>query len=186
MSGFLLTIDGQTYRYRTLSRTMRAIAAHRLANHGDLTPDWDQRVLAEIRTHYPDAVAEEEVVVSDVGAKYLGVASFLKAAVAHLANGSKLVERELALQRAGICQNCPKATNLSACGICKRMVADLMFPVPDSVDYGERAFCGVCHCSLAHKVWLPAEVILTDDRQLEFPDHCWVRTTMDAESHTGP
>lgn len=186
IAGFVMEFDGAVFKTRTLSKMMRQIANHRLDNGGDLTADWDQRVLAQIREKYPDAVAEETTLVSDIGVKYLGVASFLKTAHAFIANGSKFVDHGTALARAEICRSCPQASNMSACGICKQMVAELMFPVPEHFEFGERAFCGVCHCSLVHKVWLPDEVLAAGPKAVPFPNHCWARTTTDAEAHTDP
>lgn len=172
--GYTFTTDGQEFRARTIQGIVRHVAHYRTEHGGDLAPDWDQRLLAQIKEVYPTLVAVESVGYSDGGAKYLSVMAFFRQVKAHGKKGRSFVSEEEARRRRDICLQCKLRTNLVACGSCRTQVAKMFFKVPEDFDFGIRAYCGACHCSLAHKTWLLPEVLASDPREISYPDHCWV------------
>lgn len=100
--------------------------------------------------------------------------AFMRVAKAHLAAGGRLVDGKIMAERAEVCIECEKRTELSSCPTCKSLVAKATFKVPYEFDFGDRPYCGVCSCRLAQKSWLLDEVNAADGRPLEYPDQCWV------------
>lgn len=182
---FTFETDGKVFQAAKIKRLIQAIALHRLENDGDLAPDWDQRLMERIREKYPKEFAVEPLPgYGTTGAKYLSVMAFFRQVKAHGKNGRTFVDRDEAVRRRDICLSCPKRTNLVACGKCRAEVAQLFFKVPEEFDFGTkgRAYCGACGCSLVHKTWLLPVVLADDPREINYPEHCWVRSAGSTDS----
>lgn len=97
--------------------------------------------------------------------------------------GGKVVERSIAQARANICETCNRndsgweipetAANAIKEQMALRHHLDLNLPNDTSLHT-----CGVCHCPIKLKLWIPIEQLLkyeTQDSLAAFPEHCWLR-----------
>lgn len=96
--------------------------------------------------------------------------------------GSPLVSQEEANRRAAICAKCPFKVNYTQpcgymCGELFELVNSLVGGAKtDHIEQMEA--CGVCHCSLPAKVWLPLPILEkfeTPEISAAYPDFCWMR-----------
>lgn len=85
----------------------------------------------------------------------------------------KLVDQELAEQRAEICSSCPEQVEVSGCWGC-RGVANLLPMIAGArttkSDLKLKA-CGRCGCYNKASVHLPIDP--SHESNIEYPDHCW-------------
>lgn len=69
----------------------------------------------------------------------------------------QLVTKELALERAETCFQCPKASPILGCIKCMQALQLAMPHIPEKI--ATPTACGACGCALELKVWLPRKVL---------------------------
>jgi hypothetical protein len=98
--------------------------------------------------------------------------------------GSPTVAQAEANRRASICAECPQNVpfNSPCGGLCDELLGLVEGVVSGRrVERGnELKACGVCHCSLPAKVWLPVDIIRRYESSAltaKYPSpHCWLST----------
>lgn len=90
----------------------------------------------------------------------------------------KLVDREVANERARICSTCPMNVKMElGCRGCRGLLKRVSEVVKEqTTDYdGKLHDCAICGCVLNLKVHCPDHVIEASekDRGYEFPENCW-------------
>ena len=103
------------------------------------------------------------------------VRAFIRSAQAYHKAGMKPVDEGLARSRAKVCETCRMNRAAVGCGKCNRIAEWI---IPTTKDLSKEFMlksCSVCGCYLKIKVWMPDDVIDSDDRNLDFPVNCWIK-----------
>lgn len=105
---------------------------------------------------------------------------FLRAMIAFVKDGGRLVSYEVAEQRARVCIACPLNVKIPGCSLeCSAIRGLTMLAVGRRELLREQKqlhFCKVCRCYNAASVWFPIEAkqkAITPEMNAQLPDHCW-------------
>lgn len=113
-----------------------------------------------------DSIAEVHVHFGDIHA-------YLKALKSRWVDSEvPIVSKELALKRLDVCLACSELAKITGCYGCSG-ISKLMMHIPENVTEVTHG-CKVCKCYLNNKVWMSKEVIDSDDRDLQYPENCWI------------
>lgn len=176
---------------------LRGIEQYREKHGGDLRPGWQVRV-QEVACMHPMLQSccspatkrkpeGEDEVNPPRNINRSDVARFMRVVTNFVSQGGKLVDSELANQRADICVDCPFNVPIRGCMGCSGIIPRLMKLVGGRTTPYDNMLrgCGVCGCQLRAKVHIPAHVMSGVDDPMLFPDHCWVRQELldDVDQH---
>jgi hypothetical protein len=87
-----------------------------------------------------------------------------------------LADEKTAVKRAKICAECPEKVKISGCFGCSG-VSKLLLHIPRDF-FAHNIGCGKCSCYLNNKVWMSEEVLNVDNRDIEYPSHCWMNENL--------
>jgi hypothetical protein len=117
-------------------------------------------------SHPPPKPKEKEVHASKIGA-------YLSALKSRWGNSAPFVSEDEAESRASICESCPHNISVGNCLACSK-ISSMLMQTPKKIDKNIKG-CEICGCYLQQKVWLSEEVILSDERKFDWPEHCWAK-----------
>ncbi len=186
--------SGVAFRAITFSQLLEMVQKHRRGNQYDTTPGWEERFEAEfceqnqlVGTQWCPCNSDVEKPARRVGVE--DVRRFLNTTAKALAAGGDIfVDQAEAERRAGICvsgpdgKGCINNAIVPACYGCngiRNLVTKVRGSRTTAQDSSLRQ-CMVCGCENKVKVWLKESVM--DNTGLEFPDHCWLKTTSPDQS----
>lgn len=106
------------------------------------------------------------------------IMAFSHTVFAFLKDGAAMCSGEESQRRAAICRGC-KFNRLSGTCVCTLVWKMLDALVPRDRREGGLKVCGICGCTLAAKVILPAAAIAASNQglSLNFPSWCWQKQT---------
>lgn len=140
------------------------------AREGNI-PEREQLLLQELQRHRSELVNGGSL---GLGINLGQIKSYLMALNARWGLHAPLTNLSEAKRRAAICKDCPFHGGMpQGCFGCHG-IGSLMMAVPAGVEE-DLGTCLKCGCVLNTKVWLSEEVLLTDERQIDFPDFCWAK-----------
>lgn len=166
----LVEVDGVPVPYEGKLHFMKHVAAMRLERGLDLSPGWDQRLMAEAHARGEGWVAKRGGGGKAFVVGVYSVAGFVARYLRWRNNGGGLCGREVAQQRVQTCRACPANVDSQSCAPCKAAVK-MLLDIPEVIP-GAR-FCGVCGCACGLKAWATGDLL--DDR-LEYPENCWIHS----------
>lgn len=158
-----------------------AVWKYRVANGGDVSPNWEFRLEEEMclqnNLQGTDWCHDDERYFPPPG-EGIGIGDvfrFLKSMAKLLAGGMNLVDQSEADRRAAICAECPLNQRVESCYGCSG-VASIVNSIRGNrvtVLDDKLESCAACKCNNRVKVWVPLEAISNDG--LNFPQNCWQR-----------
>lgn len=163
-----------------------AVWKYRVANGGDVSPNWEIRLESEIilqmNLQGTSWAIDDEQYHPSTG-EGIGVGDILRALSSFgkiIASGVALVDQEEANRRANICSTggpngtpCPQNQHVQSCMGCSgiRSLINAVRGDQSTPDDDKMNGCNVCKCPTKIKVWLPLTSI--DNTGLTYPDFCW-------------
>lgn len=177
--------EDSTTGFRVVARGWKDITdkvwKYRVANGGDVSPGWDDRLQAEMclqmKLQGTTWCQDDEQYHAPSG-EGIGLGDILRALSSFgkiIASGVKLVDQAEADRRGAICAGCPLNVEVAGCLGCSGIkgvveaVRGSLKTTSDDALHG----CKVCKCPLKVKTWLPLSSI--DNTGLEYPEWCWQR-----------
>jgi hypothetical protein len=169
------------------------IQSHRLANHLEITPTWQEEIEDALCRAHPEWGQSVCCRIEKVGARkavsFAAMQSFLSVVIAWMRGVAKgeepFVDQNEADRRAAICAGCENNMQLGfSCGACADMLFRMLsqvFHTPHKTPYdGHLGACGICSCALQVAVWVPLraqQAGLNEDLRNEFKavPWCWKR-----------
>lgn len=105
-----------------------------------------------------------------------------KTRVSWLGESGQPVARELAQQRANICNSCENNKPIPLGDVAADVAAAAMGFISLKNEMNLRVdgevklhFCSACWCSLRTKVWVPLKHVESTTDFEELPPHCWIK-----------
>lgn len=186
---FVHPATGKTIKGRNRSVLIEEAKAHAISNNLPIGLDFEGLIEKWVCESMPDecvhCIDGRPIRPPQVG--MMDVLNGTKSMVAHAFQGFKVVDLEVAKDRAKRCSKCPyNVTFKTPCGgMCGELAAfvvkHLVDAQPTGFDLKQRA-CAVCHCLLEYAVHVPLEAQcrgVTDQMRSDFAqvDHCWKHCT---------
>ncbi len=170
LQGFEVEYLGVVFRDQTGGQILDQVLSFAMANEIVLNDRWEQEVLAGLLAEYPTYFSK--VKRKRIG-NTLSVSAALAFANAMLSRMRKgTVSPQEAHERAEICLGCDLRKKYVGCSLCRDGLEKMYHP-PEVIHDLEGIACSVCQCHLSMSVWMLPSAILSDPRNLEYPDHCW-------------
>lgn len=104
--------------------------------------------------------------------------------------GMPLVDKDLAASRAQTCSRCYFNVPTQGCAPCVGLASAILSISGANKTPSDASLksCACCSCSVAAKVWIPAEIInksTTAEQMHRFPDFCWQKKEIESLSEDG-
>jgi len=166
---------GKVIKSNSFNNLLYQIRDHRIEHGGDLSVGWQDKIgdyLCE-QNSLPQCTKfrskPRKLGVGDVATFFHSMAKWSR-------KGFKVVDQEVAEERASICATCPKNVHIEGCTGCFRLASKVKRLVGNSKTKYDSLLegCEVCACSLQAKVWLPKDAMAGTRDKSKFPDHCWI------------
>jgi hypothetical protein len=101
------------------------------------------------------------------------IGAYLSALKSRWGSSVPFVSEEEANRRASICESCPHKISVGNCLSCSK-ISSMLMQTPKKINKDIKG-CEICGCYLQQKVWLSENVIQSDERVFDWPNHCWAK-----------